>query len=570
MRLISLTANDERFRTINFNRTGLSIILGTGSPRSGPEGSSNGVGKTLALRLVHFCLGGQSNARLASALPDWVFTLRFEIDGHEHCIERSSDSHYIRLDGYPIGITKLREWLNDSGVFVQPDIDVGGLFSFRSLFKRFARVDLQDCVDPESVPPETPYQKLVRTLFLMGLDIHLPIHKYKLKQEIDQLGADVESAKNNSVLIDFFRQRTDVLAVANSLREQIPALEQHLHEMKVADDYRAIEDNINSLTEGLREVEEEIEINNFRLSQIRELLVSTPDISSMELRQLYEGLLFVFRPETLRHFEDVEAFHQSLAHNRRRRLTAEVVRIEQEIRDKEQKRQAIVQERQRLLDMVQGKTALDEYATIANSLAEKRTELSQLERFIDFEANTYERIRQDKVNILEVVRRGDDYLSTNPLQEMDARFRELTRRLYPDLASGISLRPNARENQILYDLSVYLDTHDSDGVNNARIICFDWILFMHGSNHTMEMLWHDNRLFADMDPKPRAAWLKFANYDAKHRDRQYVVSLNVENYESMRAWISDEDWRALEESKVLELSGEVPSRKLLGVQINLS
>ena len=58
MRLIKLSANKDSFKTIKFNPTGLTIIVGAKS--KGGE-TYNGVGKSLVIELLHFCLGSSKN-----------------------------------------------------------------------------------------------------------------------------------------------------------------------------------------------------------------------------------------------------------------------------------------------------------------------------------------------------------------------------------------------------------------------------------------------------------------------------------------------------------------------------
>lgn len=75
--------------------------------------------------------------------------------------------------------------------------------------------------------------------------------------------------------------------------------------------------------------------------------------------------------------------------------------------------------------------------------------------------------------------------------------------MYPRVPAGIVLDVNTGDNKIRYDLSIQIEGDDSDGINDARILCFDWLVFTCGENHAMDMLWHDNRLFADIDPCSR-------------------------------------------------------------------
>lgn len=58
MKLISLTANKETFHPVYFD-DGINIIVGKQvAPHNENDGNTyNGVGKSLTLHLIHFCLG---------------------------------------------------------------------------------------------------------------------------------------------------------------------------------------------------------------------------------------------------------------------------------------------------------------------------------------------------------------------------------------------------------------------------------------------------------------------------------------------------------------------------------
>jgi hypothetical protein len=66
-----------------------------------------------------------------------------------------------------------------------------------------------------------------------------------------------------------------------------------------------------------------------------------------------------------------------------------------------------------------------------------------------------------------------------------------------------------------------------------RIVAFDCLTLMRGSHHTVDVLWHDNRLFADMSPDVRAAWFHHVLYAIPGTGKQYLAALNTENYEAM-------------------------------------
>jgi hypothetical protein len=167
MRILELACDKPSFHTVSFNREGLTLLVGDGSEDASQEGSSNGVGKTLTLGLVHHCLGANPDSRLKKAVPDWVFTLTFLINDREHLISRTGDGKKITLDEKPIKIGALRSWLDTSGVFyLNPDVQ---FLSFRSLFKRFARYKREDCLYPLQTARELDFDGRLRSFYLLGL-----------------------------------------------------------------------------------------------------------------------------------------------------------------------------------------------------------------------------------------------------------------------------------------------------------------------------------------------------------------------------------------------------------------
>lgn len=566
MKLIALNADKRTFHPVRFNPSGLSLIVGAGS-EVGREGSSNGVGKTLALRLVHHCLGGTSDVGIKKVLDDWRFTLQFSLAGREHEIQRSGDGSFLTLDDEEMTVTKLRNWLNASGAFavVENNRDI----SFRSLIKRFMRVRLDECEDPLGFGYESPYDRLLRSLYLLGMDTSLAVRKHEAKRRIDSLEKAVGVWQENADLQELFRAGNDARARARLLQETLPALATRLERMTVADDYYNIAETADALTREVRQLEQEEEVLKFQVTRLEGLLAENPDISRAELLQLYEGLEQIFRPEALRHFEAVESFHRSLLGNRRRRLTAELAKLRGAIQDLDARRRIVSDRRDTLVASLKGKTTLEEYRRVADDFAQRQRELGSLEKFLEAEAEAHRQVRDLRASMLEDARHADEYLASGPLAEFDSVYRAITRRLYPELASAISISTNLRDNQLRYDLSVFLEGSSSDGINMARIIAFDWLILTMGANHTVNVLWHDNRMFSHMDPSPRAEWFKGIGRDSITRGKQYIASLNMENFESMMPHLNEDQRNLINGAVILELSGEDPTEKLLGIQVDL-
>lgn len=82
MYLISLTSNNTGFKNVYFNKRGLSIILGdqVDTTPKAEKNTFNGVGKSLLIELIHFCLGAEPTSDFIDKLKDWSFSLKFELD----------------------------------------------------------------------------------------------------------------------------------------------------------------------------------------------------------------------------------------------------------------------------------------------------------------------------------------------------------------------------------------------------------------------------------------------------------------------------------------------------------
>lgn len=564
MKLIDLSSNQSSFKTIRFNPEGLTLIVGDGAKDSKKEGSSNGVGKTLALGLIHHCLGGNPDAKLKAAVPDWIFRLRFSLNQKEHLIERSADGKTLALDGKALKITALREWLNQCGAF-RLDPQIEGL-SFRALFRRFARYEREDCLDPLRTSKEPPFDAQLRSLYLLGLDCSLVQSKRRHKIELDSLKQTVKTWQHDQVLKDMFRAGSQPKVRAEWLEKEIPRIKTDLQNFQIAEDYRAIEVQASELTNYIRENEQKTAVIRFQLEGIEKALRQQPDISRDDLLSLYEGIQTIFKPDVLAHFDAVEKFHHSLAANRKARLEQDRLSLHAELASIESASREVAAKRDQLLQNLQGKRALDEYAALVNQLAVLQEEQHRLNEFLNFATSLREREQEIKEKKVEEDRTAGDYIGGNPIVSADKAFSSLSELLYPRTPAGIVIDNNTGDNQIRYDLTVQIEGDASDGINAARILCFDWLVLMQGANHTMGFLWHDNRLFADIDPRPRAAWFSYLADAMLGTGKQYIVTINTENYDAMSQYMTSKNIEALNKAVRLTLRGDTPENKLLGIQ----
>lgn len=565
MKLIRLSCSESTFRTLEFNLEGVTLIVGDGGNSKLEDGNSNGVGKTLSLGLVHHCLGASIDKKLKAQIPNWIFTLEFIHNGNTYVVDRSIDGRYLRLNGSKISNVKYSAWLNEANIFrIQDDIPI---ISFRSLVKIFGRYHREDCLDPLKIKKEVDFASQLRTLYLLGLDCYLAINKRDNKVELDRLDSTLKNwKKDNSSLAKIFRAGNQPKVRTEFLEREITRFKVDLEKFQIAEDYRIIEKEANDLSKTVHSYDKEIGIIQFQLDGIKNALKVQPDISKDDLLRLYKGLEQAFKPEMLNHFDAVQKFHTSLATNRKSRLEKDSLELKIKLESLTNKRSEAGKERDKKLQGLQGKKALDEYAEIVRTISQYEDEKANIDAYLNFADEIKAKIQVIKEEDLEKEKLATQYLQSDPISEFDKIFAELAAIFYPQLASGIVINNNTGKNQLRYDLAIQIQGDDSDGINAARIICFDWMVFLHGANHSMEWLWHDNRLFADIDPRSRAAWFSYVINSLGSTKKQYIAAINIENYQASLPFLGEDEKDILEKSIRLVLKGDTPSNKLLGVQ----
>lgn len=563
MKLISLTCDQPNFKPLIFNETGLSIILGDGAKTVG--GTTNGVGKTLSLKLVHHCLGANGDSLLAQKVPDWIFTLHFKIKNDLYKVSRTGDGKTIWLLDKVISLKEYKKWLNEQDIFkLQNNIPN---LTFRALVKRFTRISKADCENATSTAEEKDYVALLRTIFLLGIDHQLVLNKHLSKIELDKSNKLINQYKDDPILLDFFRAGTQPKVRLEFLEKEIPRLKDDIDKFKVADDYRDIELEANRLTASIRDLAFKQEALIQNINNINQVILDQPDITKNDLLELYKGIELLFKAEALQHFDAVERFHNNLSVNRRQRLEEEKLQLNQELEEVNSQRQVTENLRDEKVQYLHGKRALDDYVVLTQKLAQLTSEHERLIEYNEAISNLEKQKLEIKAKRLEDDIKATAYVDSNPIQKFDDEFTKIANLLYPRVAAGITLSANNGDrNQIRYDITASIEGDGSDGISDAVILCFDWVVLTLGLNHSMKMLWHDNRLFADIDPKVRATWLNYISVEAQKRGYQYIISINTENFDAMKDYLSDDDFKAMESKKIVRLKGDNPYNKLLGIQ----
>jgi len=573
MRLISLKANKDSFKPVRFkNSIGLNFIVATQKEENRQKGdTTNGVGKSLLIALIHFCLGASKNEAFKNNLLNWIFTLKFSINDQIYISERSTNSQEkIKLNGEEISSTDFNKKLGRL-LFEIPN-NVNQL-SFRSLmpfFIRPRRASYSDYKNPNSVNNE--FQILVTNTFLLGIDVTLAQEKFKLRQDKERIRKLVKELKNDKLLKDFFTGEKDIALTEQDLSVQIENLENDLKNFDVADDYYEIKEQADKIKRVLEKIQNNIILFKNQIQNIDESRKISPDIKKENIERIYKEASVIIKEDALKQLSELEKFYEHISSNREKRLLQQKNEITREI----EKLTTVQEQKSRELDnklkYLGAHKALDVFVKLTNKLSDLKNKKVNITKYHSLlEEYRKEKIRIDE-DFINATKKTDAYLqdAQDLIKTLNDFFRKLSKHFYPDVTSGISIKNNDGDNQTRYDFKAEIYADASDGINNVKIFCYDLTLLIKGFGHKINTIFHDSRLLDGIDPLQKADMFIILNDLIKASNKQYILSLNQSQIDEFRKYLSEEQYNnIIQDNIILQLKDNSDEEKLLGIKVDM-
>lgn len=573
MRLLSLTANKESFRSIQFNENGISIILGKrkASNSIDLDKTYNGVGKSLSLILVHFCLGSSNNDAFESSLTGWVFTLKVKIGEEILKISRSTDDqNTIRVNDKEYSKPKFRKFLR-SKVFPSEQ-EIKGL-KFRPLIKRFYRPRKASYNNFDSTHNrEYGYNKLICNSYLLGFNTSLVVEKRRLKKEKDKVKDLKSNIEKDEIFQEYFSGDQDIDIQLKDLNEQIEELEEDIEEFEIAEDYHEVERRADKLKRDLQKYRNQATLLRNSISNLNDSLEQRPDISTEKLEAVYEEVGLRMPEKLVKDFSEVTRFHEDLIKKREARLQKERSKKLEKLEEIEKAINEYNKEFDSKLQYLGAHGALDELVQLNKYLSDLKSQANKIRDYKNLLANYDRQIQDYDIELSQQNTITADYLDEirehrNKILET---FRNFSKEFYPDKPGGLLVKNNDGINQTRFNIEASIEDDSSDGINEVKIFCFDMTVLALQENHKMKSVFHDSRLISDIDPRQRATLFKVANSITLENDFQYIISANEDQLEVLEDYLGPEDYTdTIQNNIVLELTDDSPEGKLLGIQVDL-
>lgn len=575
--MIKIYSNKHSFKEVIFNKTGLNFILAKQKNEGKREKGKtyNGVGKSLLISLIHFCLGSSTDKYkiLCEKLPEWEFYLDFEIDNIIYTSKRlTNDAKKIYLNEEILTIDRFNNKMASLCFDIQEDEKIKFL-TFRSLIPFFIRPNrLSYNSFDKPTKYGNNYQPQLLNSYLLGLDYRLADRKYNIRKEqakIKDLGL---SFKKDSLLKDFFTGDRNVSITIRDLEENINKLSKDLSNFKVAENYYDVQVEADNIENELSKLNNKIILSKNNINQIDETLKISPDISKENIEKIYNESKIYFSERLTKTLSDMENFYDKLLINRKDRLLKQRNKLKLEIDESLNKTQKLKKELDKLLKYIGDHGALDVFLNLTDKLSGMKIEYDKLKKYQELESEYESRKIKTKQEILEIEKRSIEYLNNTKdnIDELSDYYRDIAKRFYNNSVAGLSIDVNSGENQINYKIDARIESDGSDGINNIKIFCYDMTLLFKGYNHNINFLFHDSRIFHGTDDNQKKDLFKIINERFTNTNKQYIVSVNQNQIDEVKKHLTEEEYKSIIKNNIiLNLTDDSDNGKLLGITVDI-
>ena len=571
MKLISLKANKSSFHPINF-KNGINIVVGKQAiPSCENDGNTyNGVGKSLILHLVHFCLGSNKIDSFERKIPDWEFTLRFEHDGKVYFVTRGTvNQNKINFCGEKLSVGELRKKLLNICFDIS---DTQKMMTWNTLFSRFARrYRLCYSTFDSFTPKESDYSKLLNNCYLLGIDIDLIVRKKELRDRQTAIKNTETALKKDPLFKQYYIGNQDAEIDSIDLEIRIENLKKQISDFKVSNDYHKLEEEADEKSYQKKILENKRVVINNHIKNIEIALQETSKVEEEKLISVYEAAKIEIPEMVKKSLEEVRIFHDSLISNRNTRLRRDLNKYRRDIKSIDEEVATLGKRMDELLSYLNSHGALEEYIALTKELSSVQNEFDRIQEYQKILKAYKDEKMNIKVAMLSDDKDTEEYLEDEKelLSVLKSTFYSYAKRFYPQKRSGLIINNNSGENMLRYSLDARIEDDSSDGVNEVRMFCFDLLLLMTKKSN-MRFLAHDSRLFANMDPRQRETLFRLVYENCNNEDMQYFCTINEDALSSFNQLMSKEDYhKIVSDNIILELNDDSPQSKLLGRQLDI-
>lgn len=521
--------------------TGLNFILGE---RDSSSNKTNGVGKSMSIEFINFCLLRKKDGSRVLKIPrnvlpaDTIICLDLAIHNKELTILRSvknPDRPEIVVNGNKTMFDTLDNalyYLND--LFYTNETNINLNPSFRELMNpsiRDERSEFKDIVSyfdtKNRVPPD-----FAPTLYLLDFDIAAYRLAKTTIKEIDRLASIIGQLKS-SLTHNGLKSLSDVRAQVNSMDGELKKLEDELEELKTFESFDTIENQLVDIDTALGSLRTEHTFLKLSIKKIRSL-PAVEKIDESDVLFVYEQFKEGLGNQLKKSFDEVnefktkiENFQNHIIDEKLKGLIAKHKQVNSDIR-------ALDDERSGLLNVFDKKGI---FKNLKQSLAiyHQKSEESSLIRtqLKNYDANNLDKNRQ-KANKSKLVTKIDECIVENDdkIKSFNLTISDIHEFIMGNRGCSFDIKTvNKDTYKDIVQFYMTIDYGGSHSVERVKVFIYDLALLLNENTKQKHpnLLIHDNIFDVDQDTLLRS--LNYL-YSLDTSSFQYILTLNSDKLDN--------------------------------------
>lgn len=557
-----LCANKDSFHTINF-KNGLNVIMGKPIKKNAEnkKSTTNGIGKSLIIKIIDFCLGSDKVKEWEIPLRDWVFLLEINIDGEKYVIKRAvCNQNKIIFNDEELSVQKFRNKIRDM-LCISPD------FTFRQIINRFLRKGkVAYNTYLTSVPKEKESSTLLVLSYLLGMDYKLCQDKIDLKKKLDSSQQILLRSQRDPSFRELFGlEKCDIDLELGNIEFEIEKLEKELLNKNYAENYSEIQMKADNISTELDNLNNKRFIIESSINVIQEALSRKIEVDMDDIIDVYKDANIIFSEQLKHSLREVEDFHVNLLSKRREMLSKDLLKMQAELSEVLLQIKENNEQLNESLEFLRAHSAVDKYVVAVRQIDSLKVKHKELLRISNLEKDLKTKIAQIKTEIANSNIKAQVYLDSieTKKDELNKQFVALAKTFYINKKSALTIKVNDGDNQKRFDIDARITSDGADGIQEVITFCFDWVLLM--QNITKQsFIYHDSLLLANVEKRQKEILFEIVESLCGEK-MQYIININEDQIEKF----SDDTRKIIDNNTVLTLTDENISMKLLGIEVDL-
>ena len=358
-------------------KPGLNVLIARKEAGASDKQTRNRAGKTSLIEIVHFLTGaeaGKDSLFRSEALVNASFAMEVDLGGERLRVERSGhQKSKIHVEGarFPSGkiILSNPEWVEllgtqMFGLHQVPDTD-GRAPTFRSLFAYFVRRQLSGAfTTPEkqaNMQQAGDYQ--VALLFLLGLDWRIASDWQKVRDREKTL-AELKKAASAGAFGSIVGKASDLRTQLTVTEARLTGLKSQVAAFRVLPQYAELEAQADQTTRAINDLSNANVIDTATIGDLERATRAEAPPALTDLQSIYAEAGVALPGVTIKRYDDVRSFHESVIRNRRDYLAGELDAAKQRVVTREQEKLRLDEQRAAVMSVLQSHGALDQFSQL--------------------------------------------------------------------------------------------------------------------------------------------------------------------------------------------------------------